>query len=126
MYKFAGKQQPVRILKFAPISEDEARAKFAYFRKAESQINGGPAPIYVEPKPPRKYKPRQRKIADCGTSPGYSRHIRLKEKSCTPCLVARREYQRAYKAKKRQERMDRRAMVAEITCPKNSISGTRQ
>lgn len=60
------------------VSEDEARAKFAYFREAESKINGGPAPIQG---------PRYG-ASKCGTNGGYMRHFRLKEKRCDSCKAA--------------------------------------
>ena len=57
-----------------PVSEEEARAKFAYFRKAEQGINGGPGPILPN--------------GDCGTNGGYMKHWRRKETQCAPCKAA--------------------------------------
>lgn len=34
----------------------------------------------------------------CGTYAGYQQHIRLKDKPCTPCRIANREYARKYRA----------------------------
>jgi hypothetical protein len=99
-YQYAGKdfKEPTR---YVPASEDEARAKFAYFRDAEDKINGGPAPIiYATPKPLKPIRPRL-DIPLCGTCSGYARHIRLRQEPCRPCLDARRNYQREYRARKR-------------------------
>lgn len=83
-----------------PASEEEAVAKFAYFREAESKINGGPAPFYGIPGELPPLRPRL-DIPDCGTYSGYARHIRLKEEPCRPCLDARGHYQRDYRARKK-------------------------
>ena len=71
-YKYAGKARPSNA--YVPASEDEAAAKFAYFRKSESLINGGPEPI--------EYR------SGCGTDAGYFRHRKLKEEQCQPCKDA--------------------------------------
>jgi hypothetical protein len=83
-----------------PASEEEARAKFAYFRDAESKINGGPAPIYALPDPLKPLRPRL-DVPEHGTNSGYARHMRLKETPCRPCLDARGHYQREYRAGKK-------------------------
>jgi hypothetical protein len=69
-YKYAGKDFK-RPTHFIPASEDEARAKFAYFRAAEAKINGGPEPI--------EYR------SGCGSDAGYFKHRSLKEDQCQPC-----------------------------------------
>jgi hypothetical protein len=84
---------------YTPFSESEIWAKFAYFRKAEAGINGGPAPIYSEPEQLKPLKLRDN-IPECGTYSGYARHIRLKNTPCRLCLNARGDYQRGYRARK--------------------------
>jgi hypothetical protein len=83
-----------------PASEEEAAAKFAYFREAESKINGGPVPFYATPTelPPLRLR---LDIPECGTNPGYARHVRLKEEPDRACLNARLDYQREYRARKK-------------------------
>lgn len=83
-----------------PASEEEAAAKFAYFREAESKINGGFVPFYAIPDELPPLRPRL-DIPEHGTYSGYARHIRKKETPCRPCLDARGHYQREYRAGKR-------------------------
>jgi hypothetical protein len=97
-YTFKGKSD--ERLKPGPhvlASEEEAVAKFAYFREAESKINGGPVPFYAIPDELPPLRPRL-DIPECGTYSGYARHIRLKDEPCRPCLDARGHYQREYRA----------------------------
>lgn len=74
-------------------SEDEARAKFAYFRKAEEEINAGviyePAPI-----PDSAFEPL------CGTHAGYTAHYRSGTSPCRACREAKARYQRDYRAQR--------------------------
>jgi hypothetical protein len=79
-YQFAGKPGVLLLDEdrpHFPASEDEARAKFAYFRKAEAGINGGPGPIVL-----------RFGASECGSNGGYMRHWRLKEERCAPCKAA--------------------------------------
>lgn len=41
--------------------------------------------------------------ASKGTQPGYQKHIRAREKPCTPCTRAQAEYFRNYRARKREK-----------------------
>jgi len=52
---------------YHPASEEEAIAKFAYFRKAEAGINGGPGPFYAEPTKLKPLRVRQ-DVPECGTN----------------------------------------------------------
>ena len=94
-----------------PAGEDEARAKFAYFREAEAGINGGPASAETpapEPLPvPKKLKlkrpaPPPRNIPKCGEYSGWSRHNREGTDPCRACMDAQAAYQRDYRATLRQ------------------------
>lgn len=89
MYKYAGKVHPLRQTDYAPMSEAEAKARFAYFREAESRIYLGP-----------EVRPRNTAPL-CGTYSGWSKHMRGKEKPCRACKNAQILYQREYRAKKR-------------------------
>lgn len=73
MYRYGGKVP--YLSRYVPFGEREAAAKFAYFRKAEEKINGGPAPIKTEP-------------GACGTNSGYMKHFRLNEERCDACKAA--------------------------------------
>jgi hypothetical protein len=81
------------------IAQDEAhiRAKFEYFRKAEANIDLGPAKVVYQPLPLR---PRGER-AECGTHSGYKTHIINRTTICQPCREARALYQRSYRASKR-------------------------
>lgn len=98
-YTYGGKVREIRKPRHIPFSREEMAAKIAYFRDAENQINGGPAPIYTPPAPLKPIRPRNN-IPECGTYSGYARHMRLGEKSCRACLDARGNYQREYRARK--------------------------
>jgi hypothetical protein len=100
-YKFKGKSdETLKRGPNPPASVEEAAAKFAYFREAESKINGGPVPFYVIPQDLPPLRPRL-DIPECGTNSGYARHIRLNEEPDRACLDARGHYQREYRARKR-------------------------
>lgn len=98
-YQYAGKNHSTREPRHVPFSREEMAAKIAYYREAESKINGGPAPIYTPPAPLKPIRPRL-DIPDCGTNSGYARHMRLKQEPCRPCLDARGHYQREYRARR--------------------------
>jgi hypothetical protein len=70
-YQYGGKKPSNE---HVPATEDEARAKFAYFRKSEDLINGGPEPIGYR--------------SGCGSDAGYFKHRKLKEEQCQPCKDA--------------------------------------
>lgn len=89
MYKYAGKVHPLRQTDYAPMSEAEAKARFAYFREAESRIYLGP-----------EVRPRNTAPL-CGTYSGYVKHRKTKETPCRKCMDAGANYQREYRARKR-------------------------
>ena len=99
-YVYNGKRRAGTI--YLPAYGHDAAAKFAYFRKAEAGINGGPARFYA---PPQALKPTRvrRAVPECGTCSGYARHIRKKETPCRPCLDARGQYQREHRARKKEK-----------------------
>jgi len=74
--------------------ETHTRAKFDYFRKAESAIDVGP----------EEYQPAPFRIrgvvAQCGTHSGYKTHITNHTAPCQECREARAHYQREYRARK--------------------------
>lgn len=78
-----------------PASEDEARAKFAYFRNAEASIDAGP--LAYEPALPLR---KRGKAVECGTHSGYKHHIITHTEPCRDCKNARAAYQREYRAGK--------------------------
>jgi len=112
---------------YIPAGEDEARAKFAYFRDAEAKINGGPAPL-----PEPRYG-----ASKCGTNGGYMRHFRLNEERCAPCKAAhtRVELKRQREAKRANHKPEKRsehdshtrhaAIKPKITHPGNRIGSAR-
>lgn len=81
-YTYKG-AEPLDRNRYIPISDEEAAAKFAYFRKSESQINGGP-----------------RRPVTCGTISGYRRHLADKETPCQRCRQAHNDYHRKYRARR--------------------------
>ncbi len=99
-YNYHGKNHDIREPRYIPFSREEMAAKIAYYRDAESRINGGPAAIYTPPAPLKPMRPRL-DIPDCGTNSGYARHMRLGQEPCRSCLDARGNYQREYRARKR-------------------------
>lgn len=109
-YRYNGKDKQER---YIPADHEEVKAKFARYRDAESQINGGPAPVYIEPAP-MPVRPR-RKEAECGTHGGYKRHRKDGPVTCRSCLDARAIYQRDYRA--------RRAIHGPIARPYGSRPG---
>jgi len=72
-YKYAGNKKP-QPSGHIPATEEEARAKFAYFRKSEDLINGGPEPIGYR--------------SGCGSDAGYFKHRSLNEEQCQDCKDA--------------------------------------
>jgi hypothetical protein len=100
-YKYAGKDFVER-REYTPFSDDEARAKFTYFREAESKINGGPAPL---PRP-----------VGCGTNSGYMKHFKLKEERCAPCKAAHTQVE--------LKRQRAQALAQKIGANGNRISST--
>lgn len=90
MYQYGG-QTP------AEAEEAHVRAKFAYFRKAESTIDAGPAKTLYQPAPLRARKA----APECGTNYGYQHHINTGTAPCRECLNARAVYQREYRARKK-------------------------
>jgi len=92
-YQYGGKTYP------QPADSDEAhtRAKFEYFRTAESGIDVGPAVVEYQPAPIRK----RGQSPECGTHSGYKNHIITRTTPCRDCSNARAVYQRAYRARKR-------------------------
>lgn len=87
-YTYRGKVREIRT-PYVPISDAEAKAKFARYREAESQIYLGPEIRHRNPQP------------ICGTYSGYSKHMRDKEKPCADCSKAQVIYKREYRARKR-------------------------
>lgn len=85
---------------YVPTYGPDPAAKFAYFRKAEAAINGGPAPFYAPPRALKPIRPRL-DVPACGTNSGYARHLRQKEAPCRPCLDARGNYQREYRSRRK-------------------------
>lgn len=69
--------------------------KFAYFRKAEAEIDAGPEAY--EPAPFRK----RQLAAQCGTHSGYKTHITNHTTPCQECREARALYQREYRASRK-------------------------
>lgn len=47
------------------------------------------------------------KEAKCGTYAGYTTHLRDKQEPCRPCKDANTEYQRLYRARKKEARRGR-------------------
>jgi len=86
---------------YRAISLEEARAKFAYFRDAENNINGGPAFIL--------------NLTGCGSDIGYYRHLRLGEERCREC----REAHAAVAVKRYWDK--RRRLKPEITTTPSKI-----
>jgi hypothetical protein len=89
---------------YVPADEHEAEAKFAYFRKTEATIDVGPA--RVEPaKVPKRVRlkvARPRRVPECGTYSGWSRHNREGTDPDRGCMDAQAAYQRDYRATLRQ------------------------
>ena len=101
-YQFKGKRETpvVQTEPHVPMGEEETRAKFAYFRNAERNINGGP---YIKPVKPARVtpiRPRSDKPI-CGTHSGYIQHLKKKHVPCRPCVDAGMQYQREYRARKK-------------------------
>ena len=93
----AYKYRPKPVTDIALEEEAHTRAKFDYFRKAESSIDLGPAVIEWRPAPLR-YRGKR---AECGTNSGYRTHITNQTTPCQACKVARAVYQREYRASKK-------------------------
>ena len=85
-----------RVKEHVPASEDEARAKFAYFRNAEATIDVGPEDYT----PALPLRPRGVESL-CGTHSGYVKHVRDHTDPCHDCRNARATYQRDYRARKK-------------------------
>ena len=66
-----------------------------------------PRPVPEEPEsvtPAAPAKKTRARVAECGSTGGYSRHKRLKEPPCDACRAATAEYQRAWFQRKQQEK----------------------
>lgn len=87
-YKYNGKLREIRV-PYVPISDAEAKAKFARYREAETHIYMGPAVRRRNPQP------------ICGTYGGWSKHKRDKTQPCRDCSNAQVIYQRDYRERKR-------------------------
>lgn len=88
-----------------PADEHEAAAKFAYFRKAEAAIDVGPG--LTEPVKPKRIRPKvakPRRVPECGTYSGWSRHMRDGTEIDRACMDAQAAYQRDYRATLRNMR----------------------
>lgn len=92
-YVYNGKIREIRP-RYTPFSQAETRAKFAYFREAETHIYLGPAPeTQIRARRPQPI---------CGTYSGWAKHRRDNTPKCRDCMDAHTIYQRQYRAKKRQ------------------------
>jgi hypothetical protein len=88
---------------YVPADEHEAEAKFAYFRKAEATIDVGPElvePVNLKRVRPKVTKPRR--VPECGTYSGWSRHNREGTEIDQPCKDAQAAYQRERRVTLRQ------------------------
>lgn len=96
-----GMTTPPGLATLSPLPAPAPRTKKKPAAKASTPARTRKPRPYV-PVPTEKRK--RAAIAECGTTGGYARHVRLKEPVCTPCREAKNAYWHDRDAQHRQER----------------------